>query len=257
MTTDADLCARAFVAALRLLVREIPGMYEVPGANGVTGVVSGMPVPALNGVFTEVTRPGHADLAKVAAAMAGLAVPWCIQLRGRPDDGTEQLGGQYGLSGREVLPLMLRRAEPGPPDLPVREAAARRVRVVGLAGRARFAAGLAAGFGAPPELMAPFASPEFFAIEAAVPYAAEEDGEVVAVGLGIFQGEFTGIYNIATRPGHRGRGYGRAVTSRIVADGIARGAPLAYLQSSMAGYPLYESMGFRTLERWTYLVPGE
>jgi ribosomal protein S18 acetylase RimI-like enzyme len=105
--------------------------------------------------------------------------------------------------------------------------------------------------------MAPFASPEFFALEHAVPYGAEEDGELVSVGLGIFLGEFTGIYNIATRPGHRGRGYGRAVTSRIVTDGIARGAPLAYLQSSAAGYPLYESMGFRTLERWTYLVPGE
>jgi GNAT superfamily N-acetyltransferase len=257
VTTDADLCARASVAALRLLVREMPGMYEVPGSNGVTGVVSGMPVPTLNGVFTEVTRPGLTDLAGVAAALAGLAVPWCIQVRGRPDAETEQLGGQYGLSGREVLPLMLRRAEPGQPDLPVREPLAGRVQVVGRADRARFAAALAAGFGAPPELMAPFKSPEFFAIDEAVPYAAEEDGELVAVGLGIFRGEFTGIYNIATRLAYRGRGYGRAVTSRIVTDGIARGAPLAYLQSSAAGYPLYESMGFRTLERWTYLVPGE
>lgn len=257
MTTDADLCARAFIATLRLLVREMPGMYEVPGSNGVTGVVSGMPVPALNGVFTDVARPGLADLAGVAAALAGLTVPWCIQCRGEPDAGTEQLGGQYGLSAREVLPLMLRRAEPGQPGPRASEPVASRVRVVGPADRARFAAALAAGFGAPPELMAPFTTPEFFAIKGAVPYAAAADGQLVSVGLGIFRGEFTGIYNIATRPAYRGRGYGRAVTSRIVTDGIARGAPLAYLQSSAAGYPLYESMGFRTLERWTYLVPGE
>jgi ribosomal protein S18 acetylase RimI-like enzyme len=257
VTTDADLCAHAFVATLRLLVREMPGMYEVPGAGGVTGVVSGMPVPSLNGVFTEVTRPARADLAGVAAAMAGLTVPWCIQFRGQPDAETEQLGGQYGLSAREVLPLMLRRAEPGQPGPRVDEAAASRVRVVGPTDRARFAAGLAAGFGAPAELMAPFATPEFFAIGAAVPYAAAADGQLVSVGLGIFLGEFTGVYNIATRPAYRGRGYGRAVTSRIVTDGIARGAPLAYLQSSGAGYPLYESMGFRTVERWTYLLPGE
>jgi ribosomal protein S18 acetylase RimI-like enzyme len=257
VTTDADLCARAFVATLRLLVREMPGMYEIPGPGGVTGVVSGMPVPTLNGVFTEVTRPARADLAAVAATLAGLTVPWCIQCRGEPDTDAEQLGGQYGLSAREVLPLMLRRAEPGPPGPRVDDAVARRVRVVGPTDRARFAAGLAAGFGAPPELMAPFTTPEFFAIADAVPYAAAADGQLVSVGLGIFLGEFTGVYNIATRPAYRGRGYGRAVTSRIVADGVARGAPLAYLQSSEAGYPLYESMGFRTVERWTYLLPGQ
>jgi hypothetical protein len=43
-----------------------------------------------------------------------------------------------------------------------------------------------------------------------------------------------------------------------VADGVARGADLAYLQSSEDGYPLYQSMGFRTVETWTYLstAPG-
>ena len=68
-----------------------------------------------------------------------------------------------------------------------------------------------------------------------------------------FAGGTAGVFNIATVPAYRGRGYGRAVTSRIVADGVARGADLAYLQSSEDGYPLYESMGFRTVETWTYL----
>jgi len=57
-------------------------------------------------------------------------------------------------------------------------------------------------------------------------------------------------------PAYRGRGDGRAITSRIVADGIPRGADLAHLQSSEDGYPLYQSMGFRTVETWTYLMSG-
>jgi ribosomal protein S18 acetylase RimI-like enzyme len=76
---------------------------------------------------------------------------------------------------------------------------------------------------------------------------------VVAVGFGIFGQRIAGVFNIATAHGYRGRGYGRAVTSRIMADGVDRGADLAYLQSSEEGYPLYQSMGFRTVETWTYL----
>jgi len=101
--------------------------------------------------------------------------------------------------------------------------------------------------------MAPFSSPEAFALPGAVPYLAREDGQVVAVGFGVFGQGTAGVFNIATVPAYRGRGYGRAVTSQIVADGVARGADLAYLQSSEDGYPLYQSMGFRTVETWTYL----
>lgn len=256
MATDADLCAHAFVSALRLLVREMPGMYERPGGDGVISIVSGMPLPTLNGVFTEITRPAITDVANAAAGLTGLTVPWSIQLRREPDAGAERVASRYGLTGRETIPLMLHRTEPGQPVPPANESAASRIRVVGLADRSDFTVALAAGFEAPLEAMEPFTAPEFFAVAGAVPYAAEEDGQLVAVGVGIFLGEFTGIYNIATVPAFRGRGYGRAITRRIVVDGIARGAPLAYLQSSVAGYPLYESMGFRTLETWTYLLPG-
>jgi ribosomal protein S18 acetylase RimI-like enzyme len=87
----------------------------------------------------------------------------------------------------------------------------------------------------------------------AVPYLAGEDGQVAAVGLGIVGDAIAGIFNIATVPAYRGRGYGRAVSSRIVADAVACGADLVYLQSSEDGFPLYQSMGFHTVETWTYL----
>ena len=60
-----------------------------------------------------------------------------------------------------------------------------------------------------------------------------------------------GVYNIAVAPAARGRGLGRAITERVVADGIAAGADAAYLHASDLGRPLYESMGFRLVETWT------
>lgn len=59
--------------------------------------------------------------------------------------------------------------------------------------------------------------------------------------------------NIATVPAARRRGYGRKITERVVLDAFADGATAAYLHASEDGLPLYEAMGFRTVETWTYL----
>jgi N-acetylglutamate synthase len=258
MTADADRAARATIAAFRLLARNLPGMHEEPAGPGVLGLVSGLPIATLNGVFTEAARPDLAEIDKAAEGLAGLGLPWSIQFRGEPGPEAERMAAGYGLTARITLPLMLYVPAEGRPGPPARESAAARVRAAGPRDRADYAAALAAGMEAPPEIMTAFGSPEAFALPGGVPYLAREDGQVVSVGFGMFAEGITGIFNIATVPAYRGRGYGRAVTGRIVADGIARGARLAYLQSSPDGYPLYQSMGFRTVETWTYLssAPG-
>jgi len=63
-------------------------------------------------------------------------------------------------------------------------------------------------------------------------------------------GHFAGIFNVATAPAHRGRGYAAALTARIASDAFAAGAHCAWLQSSPSGYNLYQRLGFRTVERW-------
>jgi GNAT superfamily N-acetyltransferase len=253
MMTDADLAAQALHSALRLIVRAMPGMRVEPAGGGVYRLVTGMPVVTLNGVFTEAEHPDEARVAAAAAQMTGLDLPWCIQFRGEPGPEAGKLARQHGLAGRAVIPLMLLRGALGQR---ARESALSRVRLMSAAEQPGFAASLAAGFEIPLETLGPFTAPEFLAAPGVVPYLAEEDGQVVSVGLGLFSGEFAGVFNIATLPDFRGRGYGRAVTQRIVTDGIARGAHLAYLQPSPPGYPIYASMGFRTVENWTYLVPA-
>ena len=253
MTDDADRAAIALIAAFRALADSLPGMHQKQAAPGVISLMSGLPIATLNGVFTDAARPDVTEIDRAAAGLAGLPLPWSIQFRGEPEPAAERVAARYGLTARETLPLMVYLPGSGGQAPSARESAAAAVRAAGLADRIEYAAALAAGFEAPPEIMAPFSLPEAFTMPGAVPYLSRENGLVVSVGFGVFAEGTAGIFNIATPPAYRGRGYGRAVTSRIVTDGIARGADLAYLQSSPDGYPLYESMGFRTVETWTYL----
>jgi ribosomal protein S18 acetylase RimI-like enzyme len=257
MTDDADRAAKALIAAFRLLADRLPGMHEKQIAPGVISLMSGLPMATLNGVFTDAVRPDVAELDRAAAGVAGLPLPWSIQFRGEPEPAAERVAARYGLTARTTSPLMVYHPAQDQQAPPARASAAASVVVAGHQDQADYAAALATGFEAPPEIMAPYSSPEAFALPGGVPYLAREDGQVVAVGFGLFAEGIAGVFNIATVPAYRGRGYGRAVTSRIVADGVDREADLVYLQSSEEGYPLYESMGFRTVETWTYLSKGD
>ena len=53
----------------------------------------------------------------------------------------------------------------------------------------------------------------------------------MTTAIGFTAGD-SGVFNVGTRPEHRGRGYGAAITSRVVSDGFAAGSELAFLQSS-------------------------
>ena len=78
-------------------------------------------------------------------------------------------------------------------------------------------------------------------------YTGYTGGEPVSAGLGVRSGDTIGIYNIATVPSHRRRGYGAAMTSRIAADAAAAGCDAATLQASNMGRPVYERLGYATV----------
>jgi predicted GNAT family acetyltransferase len=61
-----------------------------------------------------------------------------------------------------------------------------------------------------------------------------------------------GIFNVATPPEFRRRGYGAAITAHAARDGLNHGADLAWLQSSSMGESVYLRLGFREVE--TYLL---
>lgn len=87
-----------------------------------------------------------------------------------------------------------------------------------------------------------------------VVYVGYSDGTPVVSGLGWRTGRTVGVYAIATIPAARRRGYGAAMTARVVTDGLAAGCDVAALQASELGRPIYERLGFRVDVRYVAYV---
>ena len=78
-----------------------------------------------------------------------------------------------------------------------------------------------------------------------VGYVKEEPVSTAAIVIG---GEAIGVYNVATVPGHQQRGYGEAVMRHALDDSRREfGIERTVLQSTPAGYRLYQRMGYKTV----------
>src|SRR5262245_48735382 len=100
------------------------------------------------------------------------------------------------------------------------------------------------GFVSPPAVALGTTCGELLDRPECVVYVGYADGAPVASGLGWRTGRVAGVYAIATIPAARQRGYGAAMTARIVTDGLASGCDTAALQASELGRPIYERLGF-------------
>jgi GNAT superfamily N-acetyltransferase len=115
---------------------------------------------------------------------------------------------------------------------------------------------VSAGFGSDPAVAVGTACPDLLGRPDCVVYVGFADGSPVASALGWRTGRTIGVYSIATVPSARRRGYGAAMTARVVADGIDAGCDVAALQASEMGRPIYERQGFRTVVRYVAYVTG-
>jgi ribosomal protein S18 acetylase RimI-like enzyme len=81
-------------------------------------------------------------------------------------------------------------------------------------------------------------------------YVGYVDGEAVSTTALVMGGGAVGVYNVATLPQHQRKGYGEAVMRHALADSRRlHGVERTILQSTPAGYNLYQRMGFRTVTR--------
>lgn len=80
-------------------------------------------------------------------------------------------------------------------------------------------------------------------------WLAHDDGVPGAAAFTYDDGAASGVYWLATLPGHRSKGLGRAVLSAAIA---ARPGHEFTLVATEAGRPLYESLGFETVVTTTW-----
>ncbi len=81
--------------------------------------------------------------------------------------------------------------------------------------------------------------------------------EPVALGLAVADGDWVGLYDIATDPGHRRKGYGRALIGQLLAWGKGLDARHSYLFVVATNTPalaLYDRLGYREAYRYWYWV---
>lgn len=223
--------------------------------DGITSVVTGLPISDFNGVFRTQLPAGlpPAELdARVAATLRyldGCGVPfaWHVFPSSRPGDLPDHLRA-HGFHLASTSPGMaadlqaLNEGEPTPEGLaiePVRDMAGLRTWL-----RTGFA-----GFGLPTELEDPFAAlVEHFDLSAASStqlYTAWLGGQPVATSLVLMAEGVAGLYNISTLADHRGKGIGAAMTLAPLREARERGYRIGILEASKMGFPVYQRLGFR------------
>ena len=211
----------------------------------------GVPFPQFNGLLMDSTRVGSAvrDLPGLVAEVEGLEAECGVQVRAGKTVVVEEEARRLGLTAEERMAGMVATHD----DLHGPDASALEILRVSDEDELCEAARVAAlGFEIPAEYMAPLYSPAVAGMPGLEIYLARVDDELVSTGLGYAIDRTVGIFNVATPPEHRRRGYGTALTAHAARRGFAAGADLAWLQSSAMGESVYRELGFRVVD--TYIL---
>lgn len=247
MNIDRDEAARANVLVWQRLLEGVPGA-SVQREGGVLGVMTGIGLQGFNGVWGERQDVDPGVVAAFLDKLGEAGVPHCMQLRPGWPAKVDEVARARGLSRVTGEPLMVLQDDRHLGD--ALEAGGLSLRQL-LPEEGAVHAHVAAlgGVVGKEEPYRAMTRPEVLRTDGLRCYVGDVAGEAVTTAISMTTGDCVGIFSVATLPDHRRRGYAAAVTARAVRDGFDAGARWAWLSASDAGYRVYRSLGFVTLER--------
>jgi hypothetical protein len=249
-----DRAVRAFHGAWEAMVAVFPhGSYSL--TNGIVRCRTGLPVAPFNGVWGAAADVDPGSVLGAVDEFAAGDLPWNLQLRPGYADELDDALAQRGLVRTSAIPFMVladvnrvRAAIPVGADLRLATSFADLDATLSLLER---------GFGMPTELTRHQFPIQVFGLPGMATTIVRADGADVSTALGAVDGDLCGVFNVATPEEHRRRGHGAAATAHAVLHGALGGATAAYLQASPMGFPVYERLGFVTVEHWQQWMPKE
>lgn len=224
---------------------------EVGGSTTCPFVVTGIQAAFFNGVFpTGPVDDPERVVGEAIEFMAARAVPWLLWVREGIDDALLDAGRRAGLvdaGGPPAMGLPEIPTIPPPPD-------GLRIEIVDDdAGLETFRDLGARGFEMPREIIDVVVTESMLADPSMVLVVGRVDGVPVSCAIVVVTETTAGVYNVATPPEHRRRGYGAALTWAAVDQGARLGCDHSVLQASELGAPVYRQMGYRDLGRYVQL----
>ena len=224
---------------------------KVTREGGVVTILSGLPMDRFDQVLIELQKASPAALLAAVAMARQSGHRSVVRLREGLDDrfmttimraGLVRAGEAASATGMVAFPIdpnaiQSHRA----PGLAIR-------RVTDAVGIDEHQEVSTAGFGSDPMVARGTACSALLARPECVLYLGYQADAPVVSGLGWRTGRTIGVFSNATIESARRRGYGAAMTARVMADGVAAGCDVAALQASEMGRPIYQRLGFRTLK---------
>jgi ribosomal protein S18 acetylase RimI-like enzyme len=212
-----------------------------------------VPIPGLCGLWID--GPDDAGLAGAlgpsVAEVEAMGVPCWVQLRAAVMPAVEKEAHRLGFTEEDRTPGMVvtphELLAPGTAGIEI-------VRVDDAAGLATAADVAATGFGMPAEMTTRIYTSRLLELPSMQIYLGFDRNVPVSTAIGFGTGSSVGLFNVATPPEHRGKGFGGAISAEAASAGFRAGGNLAWLQASESGRSLYRKLGFRQVE--TYLVLG-
>jgi len=249
---DAELAAREhdnMIVADMLAAAQVPDAL-VERSGGLAVLVTGHPLRLFNQVIIDGEGATDAAIGEVVPVLRERAAGrFSVTLRRGIDDawipvvtalGLVRVTDRVWMPGMALHPMASGTGMPMPSELDIRLATDAK-------GVAAHIEAAATGFDVPADWLEALLTEDLARHADFRIYTGFVEEQPVVAGAGIRSGTTIGIYNIATVPDARRRGFGAAMTQRIIDDGSADGCDVAVLQASEDGKPIYERLGFRTV----------